>query len=361
VTLALSSPIRLAPDQASDMAGRVDALALFLLGVCGFFLLLILVLIVVFALKYRRRSEDEVPAATVTHRWLEITWMVVPLALLLVMFFWGARLFADMKRPPGPDADALTIHVVGKQWMWKLQHPGGQREINELHLPVGRPVKLVMTSQDVIHSFGLPAMRIKQDVLPGAYSSQWFTPTKVGTFPLYCQEYCGTSHAGMIGRVVVMAGGQYEAWLAGRPADEPPAVAGARLFVSLGCSKCHGQTAPTLAGLFGRQETLEDGSVVVADEAYIRESILNPPAKVVRGFPRWMPSFRGQLSEEQVMDLVAYVKSLGSARDDSPGAAAGRNAAGPATRPVNGVQPQQGQRLPPAMERSNFGNPGVER
>jgi cytochrome c oxidase subunit 2 len=361
VILSLSSPIRLAPEQASDMAGRVDALALFLLGVCGFFLLLILALIVVFAVKYRRRSEDEVPAATVTHPSLEITWMVVPLGLLMVMFVWGARLFADMKRPPGPDAGALEIHVVGKQWMWKVQHPGGQREIDELHLPVGRPVKLVMTSQDVIHSFGLPAMRIKQDVLPGAYSSQWFTPTRTGEYPIYCQEYCGTSHANMIGRVVVMAADQYEAWLAGRAADEPPAESGARLFVSLGCGKCHGQVAPTLAGLYGRRETLEDGSQVVADEEYLRESILNPPAKVVRGYPRWMPSYRGQLSDEQVMDLVAYVKSLGSARDDSPAAAAGRDAAGPATRPVNGVTPEKAQRLPPAMERSNFGNPGVER
>jgi cytochrome c oxidase subunit 2 len=361
VTLALASPVQLLPEQASDMAGRVDDLALFLLAVCGFFLVLILVLIVWFTIKFRRRSEDEVPAATVTYRSLEMTWIIIPLGLLMVMFFWGARLFADMKRPPGPDADALEIHVVGKQWMWKLQHPGGQREINELHVPLGRPVKLIMTSQDVIHSFGLPAMRIKQDVLPGAYSSQWFTATRAGEYPLYCQEYCGTGHASMIGRVVVMPGDQYEAWLAGRPADEPPAIAGARLFQSLGCNKCHGQTAPTLAGLYGRSETLEDGSTVVADDEYLRESILNPPAKVVRGYPRWMPSYRGQLSEEQVMDLVAYIKSLGAARDDSPASAAGRNAAGPATRPVNGVPPDKAQRLPPPMERSNFGNPGVER
>jgi cytochrome c oxidase subunit 2 len=165
----------------------------------------------------------------------------------------------------------------------------------------------------------------------------------------------------MIGRVVVMAGDQYEAWLAGRVADEPPATSGARLFESLGCAKCHGQTAPTLAGLYGRRETLEDGSTVVADEDYIRESILNPPAKVVRGFPRWMPSYRGQLSDEQVMDLVAYVKTLGAARDDTPGSAAGRNAAGPATRPVNGVSPEDARRLPPAVRRSNFGQPGVQR
>jgi cytochrome c oxidase subunit 2 len=361
MTLALSMPIRLAPDRATDIARRVDRLAQFELAVCGFFLLLILALIVYFVLKFRRRDENEVPPATVSHTWMEITWMVIPLMLLMVMFFWGAKLFADMKRPPAAVAGALEIHVVGKQWMWKLQHPGGQREIDELHVPVDRPIQLIMTSQDVIHSFGLPAMRIKQDVLPGSYVSQWFTATQTGEYPLYCQEYCGTLHSGMIGRVFVMAGDQYEAWLAGRAADQPPAESGARLFQSLGCAKCHGQVAPTLAGLYGRAETLEDGSTIIADEEYLRESILNPPAKVVRGYPRWMPSYRGQLSDEQVMDLVAYIKSLGSARDDSPASASGRNAAGPATRPVNGVSPNDAEHLPPPAQRSNFGNPGVQR
>src|SRR4051812_5109438 len=234
------------PKDGSTTARQVDALLIALTTVCGAVGLLVAVLLIYFAVHFRRRPGAPTPPQMKGSTPLELAWTITPLVIFLVFFVWGAKVYFAAYRAPD---DAELIHVVGKQWMWKVQHPGGQREIDELHVPVGRPVKLIMTSQDVIHSFGLPAMRIKQDVLPGAYTSQWFTATRAGEYPLYCQEYCGTSHAGMIGRVVVMAGDQYEAWLAGRPADEPPAEAGARLFESLGCGKCHGQTAPTLAGI----------------------------------------------------------------------------------------------------------------
>jgi cytochrome c oxidase subunit 2 len=349
----IDKSFRLLPDQASAMAGRVDALALFLLAVCGFFTLLILGLIVWFGLRFRRRTEDEVPPKTGDHVWMEVGWTVVPLGVLMVMFAWGARLYVDMKRPP---AGAMEVHVIGKQWMWKLQHPNGTREVNELHVPAGRPVKLIMTSQDVIHSFGIPAFRVTQDVLPGSYTSEWFTATRPGEYHLLCREYCGTLHSGMVGRVVVMRPADYEAWLAGTVPDEAPAAAGARLFASFGCAQCHGQIAPTLAGLYGRTVRLEDGSTVTADEAYLRESIVAPAAKVVAGYPRSMPSFQGQLSEEELLALVAYIKSLGAAAADvpatgpAPGPDARRSVSSPATRPVNGYPPDRVPNQPPARQ-----------
>jgi len=247
-------------------------------------------------------------------------------------------LYADMRRPPA--AGALEINVTGKQWMWKVQHPGGQREIDELHVPAWRPVKLVMTSQDVIHDFSIPAFRVKQDVLPGSYVTQWFTATKPGEYHLFCAEYCGTMHSGMVGRVVVMPPAEYDAWLAGVTPDEPPAASGARLFASLGCAQCHGQNAPTLAGLYGRPVTLADGKTVIADEEYLRESIENPPARIVAGFEPRMPSFRGQLTDEQLGQLVAYIKSLG--------------AVAPATRPINAYPPLTVPNQPPAKGSTDY-------
>jgi cytochrome c oxidase subunit 2 len=342
--MPFSKHLELLPERASTMAGRVDALFWFITAVSAAMTLLILALIVYFALRYRRRTEDEVPPQTPAHPWLEVGWTAATFVVLMVMFFWGAGLYMDIKRP----AEAgVEVNVVGKQWMWKVQHPGGQREINELHVPVNRPVKLVMASQDVIHSFGIPAFRIKQDVVPGTYSTEWFTATKVGQYHLFCQEYCGTMHSGMVGRVVVMEGPAFDAWLAGTAAGEGPVASGAKLFVSYGCAQCHGQTAPTLAGLYGRRVTLEGGAEAVADERYLRESILNPPAKVVAGYPRLMPSFRGQLSEEQLMDLVAYIKSLGAAREEGSGRT---GVAAPASRPVNGYPPDAVPNVPPARQ-----------
>jgi cytochrome c oxidase subunit 2 len=339
------------PDSASNLAPRVDALTHFLLLASGFVTLLVLVLIVTFAIKYRRRSEDEVPPATISRVRLEIFWSVVPLCVFMVMFYWGASLYVDMRRP----ADhALEIHVTGKQWMWKLQHPGGQREIDELHVPIGRPVRLIMISQDVIHSFFIPEFRIKQDVLPGSYTTQWFTATKPGVYHLFCAEYCGTMHSGMVGRVVAMEPAAYEAWLAGVTPDEPPPASGARLFTALGCVQCHGQNGPTLAGLYNSSVKLADGSTVVADENYLRESILNPPAKIVAGFAPLMPSYRGQLTDEQVDQLVQYIKSLGAAASPSGGARDPIDAAMPATRPINAHPPDRLPNQPPAKGSTDY-------
>jgi cytochrome c oxidase subunit 2 len=302
------------PEAASTLADQTDALLLFWLGVSLFFAVLIAGLIVVFMVRYRRRpGGDHAPDAHGSLM-LEATWTAIPFVIAMILFFWGASLYAKIRLVP---ADAMQIDVVGKQWMWKLQHMEGRREIDELHVPVGRPVKLVMTSEDVIHSFYVPAFRVKQDVVPGRYSSIWFEATKPGTYHLFCAEYCGTLHSGMIGRVVVMEPAAFEGWLAGETPGSgnlPVAAAGEALFRAQGCGTCHrpdgsGQ-GPPLAGVFGKTVALDTGGTVVADETYLRESIMNPTAKVVAGYKPLMPTYQGLLSEEDVMRLVAYVKTL---------------------------------------------------
>jgi cytochrome c oxidase subunit 2 len=293
------------------MAGNVDDLYLYLVLVAGFFTILIFTLVITFAVKYRRRPGRERAVQIATNTPLEIAWMAVPLALCLVMFGWGAKLYFRLYRPP---SDALDVYVVARQWMWKLQHAEGAVEINELHVPIGRPVRLTMTSQDVIHSFYVPAFRIKQDVLPERYTTLWFQATRPGEYHLFCAEYCGTKHSGMTGRVVVMGVADYEAWLATRTSQGSLAAGGHRLFLTLGCSGCHTEgpdaRAPRLGGLYGTEVRLNSGGTVVADEAYVRESILDPAAKVVSGFQPIMPVFRGRVSDEDLIQLVAYVKSL---------------------------------------------------
>jgi cytochrome c oxidase subunit 2 len=302
---------RLFPEQASTIAGQVDALLLFLIGVSVFFAGLIFLTVIVFAIKYRRRSEKERPRPIHGSLALEIFWTVIPLGLTMVMFGWGAWLYFAMSRPP---ADAMEIFVVGKQWMWKLQHPDGQREINELHVPVGRPVKLTMTSEDTIHSFFVPEFRVKKDVVPGRYSTVWFQATQPGEYHLFCTQYCGTSHANMIGRIVVMPQDAFERWLGGGATGESLAAAGEKLFQKLGCVACHVPSGsglgPPLVGLFGSPVKLTTGQTIPADEAYIRESILDPQAKIVAGYQPIMPPFRGQVSEDQLVQLLAYIKSL---------------------------------------------------
>ena len=303
--------VTLVPDSASNFAVKMNWLMLYLLGVTGFFAVLILVLIVFFALYYRRRRPDDVPPRSSSPKSLEIAWMVLPLPLLLGMFFWGAHLFVDMRRPP---ADAEEIHVQAKRWMWTTQHANGSRQKNELTVPLGRPVKLVMRSEDVIHDLFVPAFRTKQDVLPGRFTEQWFTATKTGAFELYCSEYCGADHSQMRGTVHVLEPAAYDAWLRGTAVDVPPAERGATLFQSQGCAACHGQRAPTLRGVFGTQQPLTDGTTVLADETYVRESILVPAAKVVAGYAAGnMPGYRERLTEDQVEDLIAYIKSIGNA------------------------------------------------
>jgi cytochrome c oxidase subunit II len=307
----MSLGFRLLPEQASTIAGQVDALLLFLIAVGAFFTGLIFLSVIFFAIKYRRRSEKERPRPIHGSLPLEIVWTVIPLGLTMIMFGWGAWLYFTMSRPP---ADAMEIFVVGKQWMWKLQHPDGQREINELHVPVGRPVKLTMTSEDTIHSFFVPEFRVKKDVVPGRYSSVWFQATKPGEYHLFCTQYCGTSHASMIGRIVVMPQDAFQDWLRGGGTGVSLAAAGEKLFQQLACISCHVSkgtgVGPTLVGVFGKPVKLATGQTVIADEAYIRESILDPPAKIVAGYAPVMPPFKGQVSEEQLVQLLAYIKSL---------------------------------------------------
>jgi cytochrome c oxidase subunit 2 len=316
------------PEQASVIAGEVDALFFFLCAVTAVFSAGIALTLVVFAIRYRRRSEHDRPEEIHGSLALELTWSIVPFLLTIVMFVWGARVFFHINRTPD---DAMTVNVVGKRWMWKLQHPTGHREINELHVPLGRPVRLTITSEDTIHSFFVPAFRIKKDAVPGRYNTAWFKATKTGTFHLFCAEYCGTEHSKMIGRVVVMEPDAYQTWLSGGPAPESPVKAGEKLFTELNCVTCHRPDSagrgPVLNGIFGKKVALEGGGEVVADEAYVRESILNPAARITAGYQPVMPTYLGQVSEESVLQLIAYVQSL------TPASAPG---AGPAGAPPVG-------------------------
>jgi cytochrome c oxidase subunit 2 len=293
------------------MASRVDALYFFLLAVGVFFSLLIAGLIVYYAVKYRRRAPKSVGAVVHGGTLLEIAWTAIPSLITVVMFVWGASVFFAMSRPPD---ETLNIYVVGKQWMWKFQHLDGQREIDELHVPVGRPVKLIMTSEDVIHDVFVPAFRIKADVIPGRYTTIWFQATKPGRYRLFCSQYCGTRHSGMTGEVVVMELSDYQAWLSGGTGEGSLASSGEKLFADLACNTCHRPDAqgrgPVLNGLFGSTVTLADGQKVVADEDYVRESILRPAAKITAGYQPVMPTFQGLISEEQLLELIEYVKSL---------------------------------------------------
>jgi cytochrome c oxidase subunit 2 len=309
----MGSGFPLFPVQASSIAASVDALYFFLIAISAFFVALIFTLVIYFAVKYRRRSEGERPQHIDTDLRLEILWTVIPLILVMISFAWGARLYLTMSEAP---ADAMEIRAVGRQWMWKFQHPEGNREINQLHVPIGIPIKIILASEDVVHSFYVPVFRVKMDVVPGRYTAVWFEAIKEGEFHLFCAEYCGTQHSGMIGRVVVMKAADYQRWLSGRTGDEPPAVAGEALFKQRGCAACHaaqaGAMGPSLHGLFGRRVQLQSGQTITADETYIRESILNPKAKIVAGYQPIMPTFQGQLGEEQLHQLMAYLKSLGT-------------------------------------------------
>jgi cytochrome c oxidase subunit 2 len=298
---------------ASNFGGPVDALLWALLLTCGFVTLAIAALILFFCWRYRRGAVANRQPPQLSQTKVEIIWTVIPLLVFLGLFVWAAKVYFDMARPP---ANALEIHVVAKQWMWKMQHPNGCREINELHLPVGQPISLVMISQDVIHSFYVPAFRTKQDVLPGRYTREWFIPTRTGRYHLFCAEYCGTNHSAMNGWIEVMEPAAYSAWLARQAPPESMIAAGQRLFLGLGCAGCHSPSsripAPLLDGIFGRPVGLADGTTVMADETYLRDSILLPNKQVTGGYPPVMPTFQGQLGEEEVMQLLSYLKSLGA-------------------------------------------------
>jgi cytochrome c oxidase subunit 2 len=308
------------PESASSVSGRVDALFFFLIGMSAFFALLICTLVVLFAFKYKGTPTRKRGEAIEGSLALELVWTLIPLGLTMVLFVWGARIYFAEATPP---EDLTDVYVVAKQWMWKLQHPQGQREINDLHVPVGQAVRLTMTSEDVIHSFFVPAFRIKQDVLPNRYTRTWFRATKVGDYHLFCAEYCGTKHSGMIGTVHVMEPLDYERWLAGSSAGKTLEVAGRELFESLRCDTCHkdppDERGPSLRGLLGRQVALEGGGSLVADEGYVRESLLRPLAKVTKGYPPLMPTYEGQLGEEQILQIIAYLKTLKSTPDGAGG------------------------------------------
>ncbi len=326
------------PDKASALAGSVDTLFFVWLGLAGSVAFAIAILIVFFSVKYRRGSKADremAPQAVQQkrNRRIEFAWIVTPLILFLLMFGWAAALYYEHAAAPD---NAMEIYVLGKQWMWKLEHAGGQREINELHVPLGRPIKLVMTSQDVIHDFFMPVFRIKQDVLPGRYTTLWFTATKTGDYHVFCSQYCGTDHSRMIGHVVVMEPAAFEDWLvngndagnnAGNTAGNTSgnglptmAAQGAARFREYGCSGCHGASAsvhaPKLEGLFGKPVQLSDGSTVIADERYIHDSVMLPKKEITAGYAPIMPSFAGQIGEEELLDIIEYIKSLKNA---SPG------------------------------------------
>ena len=321
------------------MAGRVDALYIFLLIVCGMMTVLIFVCLAYFAARFRYRPgvpAEQIEGSTA----LEITWSAIPFLIFMVIFAWGAVVYFKERTPP---ADATEVYVVAKQWMWKVEHAEGQREINELHVPVGRDVKLFMSSQDVIHSFYIPAFRVKQDVLPGRYTVEWFRATKPGVYHLFCAEYCGTQHSGMVGDIVVQEPAQYEAWINGGSTG-PLSATGGKVFAELGCATCHRNDTqgrgPNLQGVFGKPVQLADGRTVTADENYLRECILDPGAKRVKGFQPIMPTFQGLVSEEQVNALVAYIKSISAAKP-AEGAKTSASAASPRSKAqLNGSQVQ---------------------
>ena len=307
----MQPPIPFFPQQASTMAARVDNLYFFLVATSAFFAVLVTLLVIAFAIRYRRRSPDEVGEPIHGSLALELIWTGIPFILAMVMFVWGASVYFALARVPD---EALDIYAVGKQWMWKFQHPEGQREINELHVPVNTPVRVIMTSEDVLHDLYFPSFRTKMDVIPGRYTQLWFTATDVGTYHIFCAEYCGTRHSGMIGRVVVMPQTEYEAWLGGGATEGTLAQRGEKLFTQFACVTCHRADSqgrgPLLNGLFGHAVSLANGNTVTADAAYVRESILNPTAKVVAGYAPIMPTFQGQVSEEQLLALTEYIKSL---------------------------------------------------
>jgi len=316
----MQSSFQIVPESASTLSGDVDALYFYISGVTVFFTLLISAVVLFFVIRYRRRNAFEIPRPIEGSMKLETLWSVIPLLIAMSIFVWGAKLYFAEYRPP---QNALEVYVVGKQWMWKFQHATGQREINELHVPIGRKIKLIMTTEDVIHDVFVPAFRIKADVVPGKYTTEWFEATKPGRYHFFCAEYCGMNHSGMGGWVTVMEPTEFDNWLSGNASSESPATAGRQMFESLGCVTCHGANAeggrgPALLGVFGSKVILNNSQTVVADEAYVRESILNPQAKIVSGFGPIMPSFQGQVNEEQLLDLVAYVKSLSTPKTETP-------------------------------------------
>src|SRR6201994_768366 len=300
------------PAEASTIAPYADALYFFLVAISLVGLVFVTILIAYFSIRYRR---DKNPVATQVEgsTILEATWTIIPLALFLVVFVWGGLLYFRIYDPP---PNSMNIYVVGKQWMWKAEHPGGQHEINTLHVPTGRPIQLTMISQDVFHSFSIPDFRVKREVIPGRYTTVWFNATTPGTYHIFCTQYCGTQHSGMIGEVTVLTPEDYQKWLAESTSGMSLAQNGERLFASMGCNACHNGTAaargPNLAGVYGSKLQLTNGSQVLVNDAYLRDAILNPSQHITAGYAPIMPTYQGQISEEGLIDLVEFIKNLDS-------------------------------------------------
>ncbi|MHA3774124.1 cytochrome c oxidase subunit II [Verrucomicrobiota bacterium sgz303538] len=305
------SAFRLLPERASDIGRSVDFIFYALVIVCGLVAAGVCLAVLFFCFRYRRGSPAPRERHRVTSLWIEVGWTSATFLAFLGIFIWGAIVYFHMSKPP---SNAVEVHIIGKQWMWKAQHPNGRREIDELHLLVGQPVKLIMTSQDVIHSYYIPAFRTKQDVLPDRYTTQWFTPTKPGTYHLFCAEYCGMDHSGMGGLVYVLEPVEYARWLAEQAPTESIVADGARLFTARGCSGCHAPNAavraPLLNGIYNKPVALANQTVVIADEQYLHDSILLPQKDITAGYDPVMPTYQGILSAEEIMQIVAYLKSL---------------------------------------------------
>jgi cytochrome c oxidase subunit 2 len=300
------------PPEASTIAPAVDLLFFYLVLISLVGLTAVIILVVWFSVAYRKEKS---PVATHIEgsTLLEATWTIIPLILFMICFVWGGLLYFRIFNPP---PNALNIYVVGKQWMWKAEHPGGQHEINSLHIPINQPVQLTLISQDVFHSFSIPAFRVKREAIPGRYTTVWFEATAVGTYHVFCSQYCGTNHSAMIGDIVAMTPDNYQAWLAGTTSGSSLAQNGERLFAALGCNACHSgeptSRGPNLAQVYGSRLQLSDGSYVTADDAFLREAILNPSTRVTSGYSPIMPTYQGQVSEEGLIELVEYIKNLNS-------------------------------------------------
>ncbi|MCH7949810.1 MAG: cytochrome c oxidase subunit II [Candidatus Dadabacteria bacterium] len=307
------------PEAASNLASKVDGLLLVITFISIFFFVLISAVLIYFAVKYRRRSDDEETPYITGNQTLEIIWTVIPSILLILLFVYGFVVYKDMRTPP---KDAVDITVTGKQWLWTFEYYNGKKTLNELYVRQNRPVRMVMRADDVIHSFFVPAFRVKQDLMPGRYTQLWFTPTKIGTFDIFCAEYCGTGHSKMLGKVIVLSPEAYDIWEKGVAVDGgeavaslPPAELGEKLYKGKSCNACHSVDGsvvigPSFKGLYEREGELEDGASYTADENYIMQSILEPQEQIVKGFQPVMPSFKGILSDAEITAIIAYIKTL---------------------------------------------------
>jgi cytochrome c oxidase subunit II len=334
--MEFKSWVPLFPEQASSFAWQIDALYFYLIAISIFFTVVIVAAIVIFAVRYREIEKFATPEEMHGSMVLETVWSIIPFVISMTIFLGGAVIYFNQYTIPD---DAMEIYIVGKQWMWKAQHQTGQREINELHVPVGRKIKLTMTTEDVLHDFSIPAFRTKMDVVPGRYTYLWFEATKPGRYHLYCAEYCGLNHSGMVGWINVMEQRDFDNWLSGTTSGQSPVEMGRDLFENkLGCASCHAggaqQRGAVLEGIYNKDVRLVGGAVVKADDQYLRNSILNPGAQIVEGYQPIMPTFKGQVTEEQLNALVAYIKSLSPNAGGSTSAPATAPAAATASTPV---------------------------